>query len=160
VLNLLETSPLIEQPTMTVQIPFVARTAGGVHLAIKGALRRPAPTVLQVGQMELFHLGPASFQWTSYLRGITHMAQKFYITAWMLPLALVGGLMLKARHGRWLTLLLVIPLYYLTAQPFLHTEYRYVMAMQPVLFVLVAFAVYCIGIAIGLILKRTRVKLS
>jgi len=157
VLHALETLPGVGQQTYVVQIPFVSRDAGSAHVVIENEKRRPAPTVMEIGQMELFKLGPASLVWTRYLRAIIHFAQKFFVTAWMVPLAFIGAILLwltlPSRHPKGggdggpplqiplavpLALLLAVPLYYLTAQSFLHTEYRYVMAIQPSLFVLVA----------------------
>ena len=154
VLHPLETSHAFEQPTFTVQIPFVSRDADDVRLVIGNDGRRPAPTVVQIGKMELFRLGTASQLWTKYLRFIIHFAQKFFVTAWMLPLALIGGVLLKAAgYGRFLAILLAIPSYYLTAQSFLHTEYRYVMAIQPALFVLVAVTLYWLSMTSARIIR-------
>lgn len=146
VLHQLETLPGFEQPTFTVQIPFVSRDAGSVRLIMSNEVRRPVPTVVQVGKMELFRLGPASLLWTRYLRVVIHLGQRFFVTAWILPLALLGAILLKGGgYGRFLAILVAIPLYYLTAQSLLHTEYRYVMAVQPPLFVLVAVTLYWLG---------------
>ncbi|HEY3027879.1 MAG TPA: glycosyltransferase family 39 protein [Pyrinomonadaceae bacterium] len=146
VLHHLETLPGSEQPTFTVQIPFVSRDADSMRLIISNDQRGPAPTVVQVGKMELFQLGPASLLWTEYLRVVIHLGQRFFVTAWILPLALLGGILLKgAGYGRFLAILLAIPLYYVAAQSFLHSEYRYVMAIQPPLFILVAVTLYWLG---------------
>ncbi len=146
VLHRLETLPGFEQPTFTVQIPFVSRDVDSVRLVIGNDSRGPVPTVVDVGRMELFRLGPASLLWTRYLRLVIHLVQRFFVTAWFLPLALIGGILLKgAGYGRFLAILLAIPLYYLAAQSFLHTEYRYVMAIQPPLFILVAATLYWLG---------------
>ena len=154
VLHPLETPPAFEQPTFPVQIPFVSRDADSVRLVISNDGRRPAPTAAQIGRMELFRLGPASLQWTKYLRLLVHVAQRFFVTAWMLPLALLGGVLLKAAgHARFLAILLAVPLYYLTAQSFLHTEYRYLMAVQPSLFVLIAVTLYWSGVSLARIIR-------
>ncbi|HXM35070.1 MAG TPA: glycosyltransferase family 39 protein [Pyrinomonadaceae bacterium] len=143
VLHPLETSAAFGQPTFLVEIPFVNRNGDDVLVVISNDGPRPVQTIAQIGRMELFRLGAASLLWTKYLRLIIHVAQEFFLTAWMLPLALIGILLRKfAGHSRLLIILLAIPLYYLAAQSFLHTEYRYVMAIQHSLFVMVAATLY------------------
>lgn len=65
--------------------------------------------------------------------------QKLYLTALMLPLFLVGVvLLLKEKSKLALAVLLVVPVYYLCVQSLLHTEYRYVIAIQYFLLIFVA----------------------
>ncbi len=143
VLHPLETSAAFGQPTFIIEMPFVNDDADNVRLVISNDERRPAQTVVQVGRMELFRLGAASLGWSRIFRVVVHFAQEFFLTAWILPLALIGLLLLKvAGQGRLLIVLLAIPFYYLIVQSSLHTEYRYVMAIQPSLFVLVAATLY------------------
>jgi 4-amino-4-deoxy-L-arabinose transferase-like glycosyltransferase len=74
--------------------------------------------------------------------------QKLFITAVMLPLAVIG-LILFARSGRRkceLAILLTVPVYYLTIQSLLHTEYRYVIAVQYFLLMFVAVGVVRLGV--------------
>jgi hypothetical protein len=156
VLHVLETLPAVGQQTLAVQIPFVSSDSGSAHLLVENEKRRAGPMVAEVGKIELYRLGPASLVWMRYPRIVIHFVQKFFVTAWMVPLAFIGALLLwvNGRGGiRWPTtfaegrghgvpplqiLLLAVPLYYLSAQSFLHTEYRYVMAIQPAFFILVA----------------------
>ena len=73
-------------------------------------------------------------------------AQKLFITALDLPLVLLGLFTLaRTRQTRSLALLLAVPLYYLCAQPALHTEYRYVLAVHYFLFIFAAAALYNIA---------------
>jgi hypothetical protein len=146
VFHALEVLPGLGQQTHVVEIPFVTRKAGSVQLVLENEGTKAAATVLEIGSVQAFHLGPASFVWTKYPRAIIHFAQKLFITAWIIPFALCGGILLYAAGaGRWLVLLLAIPCYYLSAQSFLHTEYRYVMSIQPSFFVLTAAALYVIA---------------
>ena len=77
----------------------------------------------------------------------------FFVAAELLPtkLAAIAGALaalspLKgAGYGCFLAILVAIPLYYLASQSFLHAEYRYVMAIQPPLFILVAVTLYWLG---------------
>jgi hypothetical protein len=156
VFHALEVLPELGQQTHVVEIPFVIRQAGSVQLTMENEGRKQAPTILEIGRIDGFRLGPASFVWTKYPRAIIHFAQKLFITAWLIPLALCGGILLYAAGaGRWLVLLLAIPFYYLSAQSLLHTEYRYVMSIQPSLFVLTAAALYVIANIVSRNLSRS-----
>ena len=65
--------------------------------------------------------------------------QKLFITAVMLPLALIGLFVLvKEKRTQELAFLIVVPVYFICVQSLLHTEYRYVLAIQYFLLVLVA----------------------
>jgi hypothetical protein len=120
---------------------------------------RPAQTSAQIGRLELFRLGTASLLWTRFFRVIVHVAQQFFLTAWVLPLALIGMLLLKvAGHDRSLIILLAIPFYYLVAQSFLHTEYRYVMAIQHSLFVLAAATLYWLGTTLWRLIRSPSLR--
>lgn len=76
--------------------------------------------------------------------------QKLFITVIMLPLIIVGvTLLVRARQGRTVVILLAIPVYYLCAQSPLHTEYRYVLVVYYFLYIFVAMTLYCVGSAIS-----------
>jgi hypothetical protein len=146
VLHPLEVSAILAQPTFLIEVPFVNRDADSVALVITNEGSRPVATVAQIGRMELFRLGTASPGWTRYPRVIIHVAQRFFLTAWLLPVAIAGALLLlSAGQRRYLLVLLAVPLYYVCAQSVLHTEYRYVMAIQYSLFVLGATALYALS---------------
>jgi 4-amino-4-deoxy-L-arabinose transferase-like glycosyltransferase len=67
--------------------------------------------------------------------------QKLFITAIVLPLSLLGIFLLaRRRDRRALAILLVVPVYFLSVQSMLHTEYRYLVALQYFLLILVAVA--------------------
>jgi hypothetical protein len=120
------------------EVAFVSRDTNQVSLFLDSADRGGGKTVVRLGTPELFRLGPASFLWTRYVRVLIHNAQRFFITAWIVPLAIFGiALMWLAGRGLDLIVLLAIPAYYLCFQSFLHTEYRYVLAAQPFLYVMV-----------------------
>jgi CHASE2 domain-containing sensor protein len=110
---------------------------------------------MKIGKMELYRLGPSSLDWTKYPRRIINLAQEFFKTAWILPFAVIGIIgMWRAGKGRYLLMILAIPVYYVCAQSFLHTEYRYVMAIQHSLFVCVAVAFYLIGCLLKALVRR------
>lgn len=135
-----------EQPLQMIQIPFTSRSDDQVRITFDNGGTRP---VVQVGQAQLYTLGPTAYLWTRYPRALISVVQKLFITAVMLPLALFGlFLLVRRRHYQTLVLLLVVPAYYLCFQSALHTEYRYVLAIHYFLFVLVALALHTIGKAI------------
>lgn len=75
-------------------------------------------------------------------RALILTAQRLLITALVLPLAIYGVVILaRRRERRALALLLVVPVYYLTVQSAVHTEYRYVLAVNHSLFALAAVAI-------------------
>ena len=134
------------QPRKIVELPFVSSSEGNVSLLFRNAAPPSGVSRLDVGQIELFELGPASFLWTRYPRFLISSMQRLFITAVMLPLALLGAVILVRRKAwKSLILLLSVPAYYFCFQSMLHTEYRYVLAIHYFLFVLVAVAVYEIG---------------
>jgi hypothetical protein len=64
----------------------------------------------------------------------------------MWGLIIVGVVALAvARRNRELLILLVVPVYYLLAQSFFHTEYRYILAIHYFLFVMTAVTLYLAG---------------
>ena len=69
------------------------------------------------------------------------LVQRLFITAVILPLFFIGGLLLlRDAQGRSkLVILLVVPLYYFLVQPLIHTEYRYLLPASHVLVILAAF---------------------
>lgn len=65
--------------------------------------------------------------------------QKVFVTAVILPLAFFGvGILIVARRWLILVMLLVVPFYYFTVQSALHTEYRYILALNDFQFILAA----------------------
>jgi len=131
------------QPAQVVELPFVS----GIHESLRIAFYNAAPegerSVVSVGTAEMFELGPASFMWTRYARLFVNGVQRIFITAVMLPLALVGLVILIWRRAvPALLLLLSVPVYYFCFQSLLHTEYRYVLAIQYFLLILTASALH------------------
>jgi len=67
--------------------------------------------------------------------------QQTVITAVFMPLVLLGLAVIAFRRGwRELIVILIVPLYYATVQPLVHTEYRYVLATPHMLMVPAAVA--------------------
>jgi hypothetical protein len=131
------------------QIAFVSRDADRISLRLENAGTRSGNTIVRLGRLELFRLGPASFLWTRYIRIIIHSAQRFFLTAWIVPLAFIGVvLLLLAGRRDAVLILLAVPAYYLCFQSVLHIEYRYVLAAQPFLYLMAAVSVSFSGLVI------------
>jgi hypothetical protein len=146
VLSPLERIKPFDQSLDVHQIAFVSRGADQISLRMVNAGKGSGKTVVRLGRLELFRLGPASFLWTRYIRIVIHNAQRFFLTAWILPLALIGvALLLLAGRRDVVLILLAVPAYYLCFQSVLHTEYRYVLAAQPFLYLTAAVSLYFTG---------------
>ena len=106
----------------------------------------------QVGPIKLFELGPARFLWTRYPRFFVHSIQKIFLTAVVLPLAIIGLVLLVIKR-QWtaLTILLTVPVYFFCVQSIVHTEYRYVLAVDYFLFALA-------GVTVAWVLSMARVR--
>lgn len=90
---------------------------------------------------------------------ILKTAQKLFITALMLPLFLLGIIRLaRLRDKRALAILLVVPVYYLCVQSLLHTEYRYVVAIQYFFLIFVAVTLCQAGRALWKYARRRKVR--
>jgi hypothetical protein len=142
VVEMLETKSPADQPANEVQLPFVARGNDRVRLVFSNEASIPPNPVAQVGAIKLFELGPARFLWTRYPRFLVHGLQKIFLTAVMLPLAIIGLVLLVFKR-QWpvLIILLTIPVYFFCVQSIVHTEYRYVLAVDYFLFALVGVTV-------------------
>jgi hypothetical protein len=137
-----ETKSPAEQPVNQIQLPFAANTDDRVRLVFSNEASIPANPVVQVGPIKLFELGPARFLWTRYPRLFVHGLQKVFLTAVMLPLAIIGlVLLIIKRQWPMLIILLVVPAYFFLVQSAVHTEYRYVLAVNYFLFALVGVTV-------------------
>ncbi|HEX8653280.1 MAG TPA: glycosyltransferase family 39 protein [Pyrinomonadaceae bacterium] len=135
-----------EQPLSTIELPFVSREAGRVQVVFSNAASKPSHPLVEVGQIKVFALGRASYLWTRYPRLGLWLAQRLFLTAVMLPLAIFGAALLGlSRRWRVLLILLAVPAYYFCVQSALHTEYRYVLAVHYFLFMLAALALYQLG---------------
>jgi hypothetical protein len=119
-----------------------------------------AHSVCSIGAIAVHELGPGRFLWTRYPRFVIHAIQRMFITAAILPLAIIGLLIVIFRKRRAaLVILLVVPICFFTVQSAVHTEYRYVIAVTYFLF---AFAGVAISCGFDFVLKKliTLVKSS
>src|SRR5260370_14042876 len=123
------------------QPPVTATKADQFQLVLSNEASNPPNPVAQIGAIKLFELGPARFLWTRYPRFLVHGIQKIFLTAVILPLAMIGlGLLIVKWQRRVLIVLAVVPVYFFCVQSIVHTEYRYVLAVDYFLFALVGVA--------------------
>lgn len=142
IVETLETVSPNDQPVQQVQLPFVESESEQVRIVLSNEASNPPKPFARIGTIKLFELGPARFLWTLYPRLLLHGIQKLFLTAVMLPLTIMGLVLLFARkHWGAFAILLVVPIYYLCVQSIVHTEYRYVLAVDYFLFAFVAITV-------------------
>lgn len=136
-----------EQPPTVLQLPFASGDLNEVRLVLSSDGPPVNEHLVQVGEARLFELGPTGYCWTRAPRAIIRGIQKnFFKTNLMLSLIAIGILLLAlARRRGELLILLAVPVYYLLAQSFFHTEYRYILAMHYFLFVIAAATLYVAG---------------
>jgi len=123
-----------QQPTNVVQLPFVASRDEQARLVVSNEASNPATPVAQIGPIKLYELGPARLLWTRYPRLLVHGMQKIFLTAVMLPLAIFGFALLLLKRSCALVILMLVPVYFFSVQSIVHTEYRYVLAVDYFLF--------------------------
>jgi hypothetical protein len=146
IVETLETISPDAQPVNQIQLPFVATKDEQVRIVFSNEASNPPNPVAQIGMIRLFELGPSRFLWTRYPRFVVHAVQKIFLTAIILPLAIIGlGLLIIRRASRALIILSVVPIYFFCAQSIVHTEYRYVLAVDYFLFALAAATVSWVG---------------
>ncbi|HEU4477791.1 MAG TPA: glycosyltransferase family 39 protein, partial [Pyrinomonadaceae bacterium] len=131
VIDLIEGEAPADQPLKRIELPFVSGDQSQVRFVIANNASAPVRPVARIGTVELYELGPSAYQWTRFPRLLIRMLQGFFLTAWMLPLTILGIVaLILARRRRTTLLLLSVPLYYLVVQSALHTERRYVIAIH------------------------------
>jgi len=152
----------VRDQTATIQMVFGTGDRSEVRFVISNNGRASALPVIEVGQIELFHLGETPYQWTRYPRAVIRGLQKnLFKTNTMLPLVIAGALLLAvARKGRALVVLLAVPAYYLMVQSPLSTEYRYILAIHYFLFVFAAVTLTSLGAAIAQASRLTALRFA
>jgi len=142
VVETLESTAPEDQPRNLVALPFVASNDERVRLSFASEASNAAQPFAKIGEIKLFELGPARWLWTRYPRRLIHGVQKIFLTAVILPLAIIGLVVLIfQKQSRALVVLSIVPVYFFTVQSIVHTEYRYVLAVDYFLFALVGVTV-------------------
>jgi hypothetical protein len=132
-----------EQRARILRLPFVALGNEDIELVISNGGSDQARPVAEIGTLALFELGPASQTWIRIPRVILRTIQTVFVTAVDLPLVILGLLvLLRARCWSTVTILLLVPAYYLCFQSAIHTEYRYVLGLHYFLFIIVATGIW------------------
>jgi hypothetical protein len=151
-----------EQPLAVLQLPFASGDLNEVRLVISSDGPPVDEHLVQVGEARLFELGPTGYGWTRAPRAIIRGIQKnIFKTDRMLSLIVIGiVLLLLARRRSELLILLAVPVYYLLAQSFFHTEYRYILAIHYFLFVIAAVTLYVAGKAAWQVVVQIRARYS
>ena len=145
-------------PLQHVVLPFVPRDSGQVQILFSNeASNRPNP-IIAITEVRFYELGPSRFLWTRYPRFLIHAVQKIFLTAVILPLAIVGLLILIFRNQRAaIAILCVVPVYFFFVQSLVHTEYRYVIAVTYFMF---AFAGVAIGCGFDLVVQKLTARVG
>lgn len=137
--DLLEIAPGSNQPRTDASLSFIAGSNSQVHLSIENNAPESSHSIVEFGRVELFDLGPSSQEWIRFVRLPLRWLQAPFISAVIIPFVLLGtAVLLWQRQFRNLALLLVVPTYFVVFQSPLHTERRYVAAIQYFLLILVA----------------------
>jgi hypothetical protein len=145
IVETVETISSEAQPTNQINLPFVAQADTEVRILISNEASNPPNPSIQIGSIKLFELGPSRFLWTRYPRLLVNGIQRLFLTAVILPLAIIGLVLLICQRRRTaLIVLLVVPVYFFLIQSIVHTEYRYVLAVDYFLFALAAVTVSCL----------------
>ncbi len=146
IVEALEGLPAASQPVQQISLPFIPRESEKLRIVLSNEASNPPRPIIHVGAVKIYELGPAHFLWTRYPRILIHGVQKIFLTAVILPLAIIGLLVLIfQRQSRALVVLSIVPLYFLCVQSIVHTEYRYVLAVDYFLFALVGVTVTYAG---------------
>jgi hypothetical protein len=158
--DLVEGVPADEQPVNNLTIPFVSDNESQVRVSLANNAPASGPSVAEIGRIELFNLGPSSQEWMRYPRFPLHLLQKFWVTAWILPLMILGiASLLWTQNFRTLILLLMVPVYYVLFQSALHTERRYVIAIHYFTLMLAAVSLaWLFGLVKRIVVSVERLK--
>ena len=142
----LERLPYTNEFAPVIQIPFVSQDHDRVQLVVANA-ETPAPAVVDAGGAQLNELGPAQYLWTRQPRKLVKTVQKFFVTAYFLPLQLLGMVLLAVyRRKLALAVVLTVPVYYLIAHAPLHFEHRYILPVYFFWFMPAGLAIYWLGV--------------
>lgn len=137
-------------------MPFATGGRSEVVLVLSNNGSSPAGSKTALGNAELLELGQTPHQWSRLVRpAVRGIQRSVYRTIRMLPLIGIGIILMgAARRWQALFLLLAVPAYYLLVQSALHTEYRYILAVHYLIFIVAAVTVYFACSLIGLGVRR------
>ena len=143
----LEHVPYTNAYVPAIQIPFVNQNYDQIQLVISNVESPGPPAIVDIGNIQLVELGPASYLWTRYPRMLVKTLQKLFVTRYFLPLTILGVVLLAVyRRKVALAVILTPPLYYLSSHAPIHFEYRYILPVYFFWFILAGLAIYWIGL--------------
>ena len=149
-----ETAPRVGDFTV-LRLPFVNTNTDQIKIAVVDSGQ--STRTIQIGTLELYRLGPASYLWTKYPRMLVKTFQKFFTTRWMLPLTLIGVVLLAlARRFDAFAIACAVPLYFLIAHAPLHLELRYILPIHYFWAMLVATSLYFMSITAWKSVRRVK----
>lgn len=145
----------IEQQMWEIKLAFSSGNRSEVLLVISNNGESPVRPIVLIGEAKLYNLGPTPQLWTRMVRPAVRKIQtNLYTTSHMLSLVMAGLVLLGITRRRdALLVLLAVPAYYLCVQSAFHTEYRYILAIHYLLFIMAAITVYIayklMGLGVG-----------
>ena len=138
-------------------LPFVNPDADELKIVVVGGDPHASRNTIEMGPIDLYRLGPASYLWTRYPRVLVKTLQKFYTTGWMLPLTLLGaGLLALGRRFDAVALACAVPVYFLCTHAPLHLELRYILPIHYFRGVLVTASLYFVSVTVWGLLRGAR----
>lgn len=139
----------------SLQMPFATGDRTEVRIVLSNNRTGSTPPEAALGKAEIFETGSTPYVWTGYFRKIIRNIQRKFTTDRILPLIVIGILLLiLARRGRTIVILMAVPLYYLLLQSPMHTEYRYTLPIHYCLFVMAATTLFCASAAVVATARR------
>ncbi|PYT06173.1 MAG: hypothetical protein DMF60_09900 [Acidobacteria bacterium] len=119
------------------------------------------PPAAQLGKADIFEMGSTPYAWTRYARAVVGGIQRNFTTIILRTLICMGiAFLALARRTRALVILLAVPVYYLSIQSPLHTEYRYILAIHYFMFVIAGVALVSLGTAMGQVIRSAIKRLA
>lgn len=150
------TAPKLDELTV-LSLPFVNPDADQLRIVVAKGDANSSPGAIQVGSLELYRLGPASYLWTKYPRVVVKTFQKFFTTRWMLPLALFGVVLLAlARRFDALAIICAVPIYFIVTHAPIHLELRYILPINYFWGMLVVTSLYFMSMTVWKLIRKVK----
>ena len=129
-----------------IDVPFNTANRNEIRLVISNAGPSSSRPELDLGEVQLFNIGPNPYTATRFVRPLIRTLQRrIFTTVHMIPLIVIGlALLIVAGRSRVLPLLLVVPAYYLITHSAFSVEYRYIVVMHYFLVVIAAVPIYLV----------------
>ena len=150
----------VAHPLAAIHLPFASGNRTEVRLVVSNNAAATVPAA-QLGKADIFEMGATPYAWTRYARAVVGGIQRNFTTIILRTLICVGiAFLALARRTRALVILLAVPVYYLSIQSPLHTEYRYILAIHYFMFVIAGVALVSLGTAMGQVIRSAIKRLA